>query len=115
MEKGDILYCIKEVGRTVHLNYVGNTRLEEGYDEYWIFYENNKPYRVHSVWEDQVSIWRPMKDAIKLGLPSGSEADTVFYYTENDGGYKMNLWDYFVTEEEYKNQTRFKKLKEILQ
>jgi ABC-type ATPase with predicted acetyltransferase domain len=112
MDKGDILYCIKEVGHILHLNYIGNTRVEPGYDEYEVDFEVGKSYVISIDWGYCVTIWKPIKDSVKLGLSPNAKADNIpFYYKDVDiyksyNPKRMSLWDYFVTEEEYKNIKR---------
>jgi len=115
MDKGDKLYCIKEFGRTVTMNYVGNTRIDPGVDEYWIDYYKGEFYEINAVYPESnlVTVWRPFRDAVKLGLPHNAKSDGKFYYDGRETEYVMNLWDYFVTEEEYKNMKRTKLIDEM--
>lgn len=120
MDKGDILYCIKEVGHIFHSNYIGNTRVEPGYDEYIVDYEVGKSYVVSCDWDSCVTIWRPIKDAVELGLSPNAKTDNIPFYYKDVEFYKssnperMDLWDYFVTEEEYKNMKRIEIIDKVL-
>lgn len=122
MDKGDILICIKEVGRDVTFHYRGNTYDEDGYNEYIVYYEKGGKYEVDcDYWDDRwdsspiITIKRPIKDAVELGLRPGAWATSVFNLDrEYKGGYKMHLWDYFVKEEEWKNQKRMELIDKML-